>query len=118
MSFFIGNAYAQSSGGLGGGFDILILILPMLAIMYFLVIRPQQKRQREHKNMVESLGRGDRIVTQGGLLGTVSKVYDAGHLDVEFEDGTKLQFVKEAVASVTDKKSKPKAAGDKADAKK
>ncbi len=111
MSFLVSDAYAQSAGGgLGGGFDILLLILPMFAIMYFLVIRPQQKRAKEHKQLVETLGRGDRIVTQGGLIGSISKVYDDGHLDMEFEDGSKIQIVKEAVASVTEKKSKPKAA--------
>ena len=72
---FVSPAFAQSAGGAGafGSFVPLILIF---AIMYFLLIRPQQKKVKEHKAMVEAVRRGDQVVTQGGVIGKVTKVKD------------------------------------------
>lgn len=87
-----GNAIAQ--------FLPLILIF---AIMYFLMIRPQQKKMKDHQKMVENLRRGDQIVTQGGLIGKVVKVKDGNEIDVELAEGVKVRVVKATVAQVLSK---------------
>lgn len=78
----------------------LILIF---AIMYFLLIRPQQKKLKEHKAMVEAVRRGDQVITQGGLIGKVSKVKDADEIEVEIATGVKVRVVKSTIAQVTSK---------------
>ena len=78
----------------------LILIF---AIMYFLLIRPQQKKVKEHQAMVEALRRGDQIVTQGGLIGKVSKVKDDNEIEVELAENVKVRVVKSTVAQVISK---------------
>ena len=80
-----------------GQFVPLILIF---AIMYFLLIRPQQKKMKEHRAMVASLRRGDEIITQGGLIGKVSKVKEDGELEVEIATGVKVRVVQSTVAQV------------------
>ncbi len=87
-----GNAFAQ--------FIPLILIF---AIMYFLLIRPQQKKVKEHQAMVAALRRGDQIVTQGGLIGKVVKVKEDNELEVELTDGVKVRVVQSTVAQVLSK---------------
>ncbi len=83
-----------------GQFIPLILIF---AIMYFLLIRPQQKKMKEHQAMVEALRRGDQVVTQGGLIGKVSKVKEDNEIEVEIADGVKVRVVKHTVAQVLSK---------------
>ena len=83
-----------------GQFIPLILIF---AIMYFLLIRPQQKRLKDHKAMVESLRRGDQVVTQGGLIGKVAKVKDGDEVEVELNEGVKVRVVKSTIAQVLNK---------------
>lgn len=83
-----------------GQFIPLILIF---AIMYFLLIRPQQKKLKEHKAMVEALRRGDQVVTQGGLIGKVSKVKDESEIEVELADGVKVRVVRATIAQVLSK---------------
>lgn len=83
-----------------GQFVPLILIF---AIMYFLLIRPQQKRLKEHKAMVEALRRGDQVVTQGGLIGKVSKVKEEDEVEVELADGVRVRVVKSTIAQVLNK---------------
>ena len=78
----------------------LILIF---AIMYFLLIRPQQRKLKDHKKMVESLRRGDMIVTQGGLIGKVTKVKEDNELEVELSEGVKVRVVQSTVAQVLSK---------------
>ncbi|SCZ55778.1 preprotein translocase subunit YajC [Epibacterium ulvae] len=78
----------------------LILIF---AIMYFLLIRPQQKKMKEHQNMVSALRRGDQVVTQGGVIGKVVKVKDEGELEVEIADGVKIRVVQNTIAQVLSK---------------
>ncbi len=75
----------------------LILIF---AIMYFLLIRPQQKKVKEHKAMVDGLRRGDQVVTAGGLIGKVVKVKDDGELEVELADNVKVRVVQSTLATV------------------
>lgn len=87
----------------GGGAQIILLVL-IFAVMYFLLIRPQQKRVKEHQAMVESLRRGDEVVTQGGLIGKVTKVKDeVAELEVEIADGVKVRVVRSTIAQVKSK---------------
>ena len=83
-----------------GQFLPLILIF---GIMYFLLIRPQQKKMKDHQNMVSNLRRGDQVVTQGGIIGKVSKVKDDGEIEVEIADGVKVRVVKATIAQVLSK---------------
>ncbi|MBE0452203.1 preprotein translocase subunit YajC [Roseovarius autotrophicus] len=83
-----------------GQFIPLILIF---AIMYLLLIRPQQKKMKEHKAMVAALRRGDQVITQGGLIGKVSKVKDDSEIEVELAEGIKVRVVRHTVAQVISK---------------
>ncbi len=83
-----------------GQFIPLILIF---AIMYLLLIRPQQKKMKEHKAMVAALRRGDQVITQGGLIGKVSKVKDDGEVEVELAEGIKVRVVRQTIAQVISK---------------
>lgn len=78
----------------------LILIF---AIMYFLLIRPQQKKMKDHQKMVENLRRGDMVVTQGGLIGKVAKVKDDNEVEIELAEGVKVRVVQSTIASVLTK---------------
>ncbi|MEE2774793.1 MAG: preprotein translocase subunit YajC [Pseudomonadota bacterium] len=99
---FVNPAFAQASGGMGGlaGFFPIILIF---AIMYFLMIRPQQKKMKQHKAMVEALRRGDQIVTQGGLIGKVVKVKEDDEIEVEIAKDVKVRVVKSTILNVRSK---------------
>ena len=83
-----------------GQFIPLILIF---AIMYFLLIRPQQKKVKDHAAMVAALRRGDHVVTQGGLIGKVVKVKDDNEVEVELAEGVKVRVVQSTIASVLSK---------------
>lgn len=83
-----------------GQFLPLILIF---AIMYFLLIRPQQKKMKDHQNMVSALRRGDQVVTQGGIIGKVSKVKDDNEVELEIAEGVKVRVVKSTIAQVLNK---------------
>ena len=88
----------------GGG--PLLQFLPLIlifAIMYFLLIRPQQKKAKEHRAMVEALRRGDRVVTQGGLIGKVSKVKEDNEIELELAENVKVRVVKSTIAQVINK---------------
>ncbi|MFK7889970.1 MAG: preprotein translocase subunit YajC [Granulosicoccus sp.] len=98
MDFFISNAYAQS-GSAGGSILGILPLLLMLPIFYFLMIRPQQKRMKEHKNMVEALKKGDEVVTNGGLGGTITKVGDA-YLSVRVAENVEVNVQKQSVAAL------------------
>ncbi|EFO29773.1 preprotein translocase, YajC subunit [Roseibium sp. TrichSKD4] len=102
---FVTPAYAQAAGGAGGP-DFLISMLPFVAIfaiMYFLIIRPQRQRMKQHQDMVANLRRGDTIVTTGGLIGKVSKVVDDGEVQVELGEGVKVRVVRQMVQEVRSK---------------
>jgi preprotein translocase subunit YajC len=80
---FIGNAYAEGAAApQGGGFMEFLPLIALLAVFYFLILRPQQKRAKEHRTMMEALQKGDEVVTIGGILGKVAKV---GEENVEIE---------------------------------
>ena len=97
----IAPAYAQAGGG-GGGFDIITLmpLILIFAVFYFLLIRPQQKKMKQHKAMVASLKRGDRIVTGGGIIGRVARVEGDGELIVEIAPEVRVKVRQATVAEV------------------
>ncbi|MFO6464462.1 preprotein translocase subunit YajC [Jannaschia sp. KMU-145] len=99
---FATPAYAQGAD-VAAGFGSFIPLILIFAIMYFLLIRPQQKKVKEHKAMVEALRRGDQVVTQGGLIGKVSKVKEDGELEVEIAEGVKVRVVRATIAQVLSK---------------
>lgn len=84
-------------------FGQFIPLLLIFGIMYFLLIRPQQKKMKEHQAMVTSLRRGDKIVTAGGMFGKVVKVHDEGEVEVEIADGAKVRMVQSTIAQVVSK---------------
>lgn len=96
-------AYAQAAGGAGAAFGSFIPLILIFGIMYFLLIRPQQKKLKDHQAMVSALRRGDQIVTQGGLIGKVTKVKDDNEVEVELAQGVKVRVVKNTVAQVLTK---------------
>lgn len=99
---FISNAYAQTAGGLEGGLMSFLPIILMFVVLYFLMIRPQMKRQKEQKAMMDALAKGDEVVTAGGILGKVVKVADA-YVTLEIADGTEVIAQKAAVATLLPK---------------
>jgi len=84
-------------------FAQFVPLILIFAIMYFLLIRPQQRKLKDHKKMVESLKRGDVIVTQGGLIGKVTKVKEDNELEVELSKDVKVRVVQSTVAQVRSK---------------
>ena len=101
----ITHAYAQSASPLGGS-DMLIQIIPFVlifVIMYFLMIRPQQKRQKLHQEMIKNVRRGDQVVMTGGLIGKVAKVTDEAELELEIADNVKVRVSRTAIADVRSK---------------
>ena len=95
-------AFAQGTGMFGGS-DMLTQLLPFVlifVIMYFLILRPQQKRAKEHSELVKNLRRGDTVVTSGGLVGKVTKVVDDEQIEVEIADGVRVRQVRGMVSGV------------------
>ena len=82
------------------GLASLVPLILIFAIMYFLLIRPQQKKLKQHQAMVAALRRGDQVVTQGGLIGKVSKVKDDGEIEVEIAEGVVVRVVKVTITQV------------------
>jgi preprotein translocase subunit YajC len=100
---FISNAYAQAAeGGAQGGLMGFLPIILMFVVLYFLMLRPQMKRQKEQKAMMDALAKGDEVVTSGGVLGKVSKVADA-YVTLEVADGTEIVVQKAAVTTLLPK---------------
>ncbi|MEY4481071.1 MAG: hypothetical protein RIQ84_233 [Pseudomonadota bacterium] len=98
----ISNAYAQAAGAEGGGIMGFLPLILMFVVLYFVMIRPQMKRQKEVKNMLETLGVGDEVVTVGGLMGKVTQLKDQ-YLTVELVPGTEVKMQKSAVTAVLPK---------------
>ena len=97
---FVTPAYAQAAAGAP---DILMSVLPFVlifVIMYFLIIRPQQRRVREHQEMVKNVRRGDTVVTTGGIVGKVTKATDDPELEVEIADGVRVKLVRGMISEV------------------
>src|SRR5689334_20671118 len=103
---FITPAFAQGSlfgGGAGGDGGMLMSLLPFVlifVIMYFLILRPQQKRVKQHQEMVKNVRRGDTVVTSGGLVAKVTKVVDDDQVEIEITDGVRVRQMRSMVAEV------------------
>jgi preprotein translocase subunit YajC len=106
---FVTPAYAQAAGGAAGAFTSFVPLILIFAIMYFLLIRPQQKKLKEHKAMVEALRRGDQVLTQGGIVAKVTKVLEDGMVEVEIAEGVKVKVIKHTIAQVMSKTEPAKA---------
>lgn len=94
-------AFAQGAGT--GGSDMLMSLLPFLlifVIMYFLILRPQQKRVKQHQELVKNLRRGDTVITSGGLVGKVTKVVDEEQIEVEIAEGVRIRQMRQMVSDV------------------
>ena len=104
LDFLIPVAHAQAAGAPAAPSMMSTLLFPVLliAIMYFLMIRPQMKRQKEHKAMLDKLAKGDEVITSGGIAGTVVAISDA-FITVEVASGVQLRVQKGAIASVLPK---------------
>ncbi|MDF2178905.1 preprotein translocase subunit YajC [Aliiglaciecola sp. CAU 1673] len=106
MSLFISNAYAQAApaGQQSGGFEMLIMLGIFGLIFYFMLYRPQAKRVKEHKNLISSLSKGDEVLTQGGLVGRITKVSDdKDFMEIALNDSTNIVVQKSAVSAVLPK---------------
>jgi preprotein translocase subunit YajC len=102
---FISEAFAQAAPAAGGTESSLLSLLPlvlMFVVLYFIMIRPQMKRQKEHKAMIEALAKGDEVVVGGGVLGRVSKLGDT-YIHVEVANGVELQVQRPSVVQVLPK---------------
>jgi preprotein translocase subunit YajC len=105
MPMLISAAYAQGTG-ISGIFDnqgALIQFLPLVLIFvvfYFLLIRPQQRKAKDHKVMLEALRRGDRVVTGGGIIGTVARVENPEEVTVDIADGVRVRVLRSTISSV------------------
>jgi preprotein translocase subunit YajC len=96
-------AYAQSSllgGDSGGMITSLLPLVLIVVIMYFLVLRPQQQKVKQHQAMVKAVRRGDTVVTNGGLVGKVTKLVDDDQIEVEISDGVRVRQMRSMVAEV------------------
>ena len=105
LDLFISPAHAAAPapGGLfGGGMGGLLFPILLIAVMYFLMIRPQMKRQKEHRAMLEKLGKGDEVITNGGIAGTVVAIGES-FITVEVAQGVQLRVQKGAIANVLPK---------------
>jgi len=108
---FVTPAYAQdAAGGGGGGLEAFLPLILIFVVFYFLLIRPQQKKMKNHKSMLGALRRGDKVVTGGGIIGTVTKVIDDNEISVEIADDIKVRVQRSLISSVL---SKTQPVGDK-----
>ena len=90
----------------GQGIAQFIPLILIFIIFYFFLIRPQQKRVKDHKNMVESLKRGDEVITAGGILGTVDRVMEDDRIEIILADNIKVQIIKSTITSLLEKEIK------------
>jgi len=102
MDFFISPAMAQDAAPQGGGLQLVIMVALFFGIMYFMIIRPQAKKGKEHAALLESLSKGDEIVTSSGIIGKVTKLGD-NYIDVKTSETSTLTFQRHAVVSILPK---------------
>ena len=103
---WITPAFAQGASPFGGDGGMLMSLLPFVlifVIMYFLILRPQQKRVKAHQEMVKNVRRGDTVVTNGGMVGKVTKVVDDDQVEIEIADGVKIRQMRQMVSGVRTK---------------
>jgi len=106
VNFFVTNAYADSAtpaaNAEGGGYSFLIMFVVLFAFMYFVIWRPQNKRAKEQRQLIDSLAKGDEVVTAGGLLGRISKISNQ-HIIISIANNVEIAMQKSSVVSVMPK---------------
>lgn len=96
-------AFAQAVGGPGGAPDVIVQLVPfalILIIMYFLIMRPQQKRAKEHADLIKNLRRGDSVITNGGLIGKVTKIIDEAEIELEIAPNVRVRVARPMISDV------------------
>jgi preprotein translocase subunit YajC len=101
---FISNAFAQgtAAGGIESNLMSFLPLILMFGVLYFIMIRPQMKRQKEHRNMLSAMAKGDEVVTNGGIVGKVTKVGEA-YVGVEISEGTEITVQKASITTILPK---------------
>ncbi|AME23836.1 MULTISPECIES: preprotein translocase subunit YajC [Burkholderiaceae] len=99
---FISRAFGQGADGAQSSIMSFLPLILMFAVLYFIMIRPQMKRQKEHRNMLGAMAKGDEVVTNGGIVGKVTKVTDA-YVGVEIAEGTEITIQKASVTTILPK---------------
>jgi preprotein translocase subunit YajC len=107
---FVSPAYAQAAGGGGSGFEALLPLVLIFVVFYFLLIRPQQKKMKAHKGMLSAIRRGDKVVTGGGIIGTVTRVIDDNELTVEIAKGVRVKVQRGTISAILAKTEPAKGA--------
>ncbi len=102
MDFFISNAMAAEAGPGGGGLQLVFMVAIFFGIMYFMIIRPQAKKGKEHTALLESLSKGDEVVTAAGIIGKITKMGD-NYVEVKTSDTSSLTFQLNAIVSILPK---------------
>ncbi len=97
--FFVSDAFADAGSAQSGGVLAFLPLIGFVVILYFLIIRPQQKRQKQHQELIASIKKGDKVVTNSGIIATVSKVVSEHEVVLEIASGVHCKFVKSAIAS-------------------
>ena len=103
---FITPAFAQAAGAAGDTNSMLMSLLPfalIFVIMYFLILKPQQKKLKDHQELVKNIRRGDTVVTNGGMVGKVTKVVDDDQVEVEIADGVRIRQMRGMITAVRTK---------------
>lgn len=113
---FITPAFAQAAGA-GDTNSMLMSLLPfalIFVIMYFLILRPQQKKLKDHADLVKNIRRGDSVITSGGLIGKVTKVVDDDQIEIEIADGVRIRQMRQMISGVRTKGEPAKDSKDEA----
>ncbi|MBC8654454.1 preprotein translocase subunit YajC, partial [Providencia vermicola] len=101
MSFFISEAAASAGApAQGSPYTMVIMLVVFALIFYFMILRPQQKRAKEHRKLMESITKGDEVLTTGGLIGRVTKVSETGYVVLELSENTEVTIKRDFVAAV------------------
>lgn len=104
MSFFSSDAAAAATGpSQGSPYSLVIMLVVFGLIFYFMILRPQQKRAKDHKKLMDSIGKGDEVLTTGGLVGRVTKVADTGYIAIALNDTNEVVIKRDFVAAVLPK---------------
>ena len=107
----ISPAYAQAAEDGGGGMLQLLPLVLIFVVFYFLLIRPQQKKAKTHRSMVEAVKRGDKVITGGGLIGTVTKASEGNEIQVEIAEGVRVKVVRHTLQEILTKPDPASKAG-------
>lgn len=104
MSLFVSDAYAAAGApAQGSPYSLVIMLVVFGLIFYFMILRPQQKRAKEHKKLMDSISKGDEVLTTGGLIGRVTKVSETGYIAIELNENNEVMIKRDFVAAVLPK---------------